>query len=143
MSPVRTMSLRQRSRSQLTLKVCVFQNCVQPITSLCMMGFQNYVAEMIITTRQYVSCKNMLLGQRSRSQPALKVCAFRIHVRPITSLYMVGLENYMAEMIIMTRECVAWKKHVAGSKVKVTVHTCSLCIGISCSAHNFIRHGEI
>ena len=44
-----------------------------------MMSFKNYLAEMIITTRQYVACKNISLGQRSRSQPALKVCASQIH----------------------------------------------------------------
>ena len=39
-------------------------------------------------------------------------------------------------MMIWT--CVVCKDHVAWSKVKVTVHTHILCIGISCSAHNFI-----
>ena len=114
--------------SQSALKVCAFQNHVQPITSLCMVGFKNYTAEMIITTRQYILCKDMSLGQRSRSQPALKVCAFQIHVRPITSSCIVGFENYFAEMIIVTRQCVACKNHVPRSKVKVTVDTLSLCI---------------
>ena len=50
-------------------------------------------------------------------------------------------ENYLAEMIITTRRCVVFKNHVARSKVKVTVKTYSLCIGISSSAHNFIWHG--
>ena len=36
-------------------------------------------------------------------------------------------------MIITTRRCVACKNHVARSKVKVTVQTYGLCIGISCS----------
>ena len=137
------MSLYQRLRSQSALKVCAFQNRVQPITSSCIVGFKNYWAQMFIMTRRCVACENMLLGQRSRSQPALKVCAFQIHVRPITLSCMVGLENYLAEMIITTRQCVRCKNHVARSKVKVTVHTYSLCIGISCSAHNFIRYGGI
>ena len=38
--------------------VCVFQIRVQPITSLCMVGFKNHVAQMIIKTRQCVACKN-------------------------------------------------------------------------------------
>ena len=46
-------------------------------------------------------------------------------------------------MIIVTSRCVMYKNYVARSKVKVTVHTHSLCIGISCSAHNFILHGGI
>ena len=106
MSHVRIMSLGQRSWSQSALKLCAFQNCVQPKTSSCMGVFKNYLAEMIITTRQCVICKNILLGQRSRSQPALKVFAFQIHVGPITSSCMMGFENYFAKMIITTRQCV-------------------------------------
>ena len=131
----------QRSKSQSALKLCAFQNCVQAITSSCMLVFKNYLVEMIMTI--YVVCKNMLLGQRLRSQPALKVCAFQIHVGPITSSCMMGFENYLAEIIIMTRRYVMCKNHVTRSKVKVTVHTYSLCIGILCSAHNFIQHGGI
>ena len=88
------MLLGQRSRLQLALKVCAFKNYVQPITSSYMVGFKSYVAEMITRTRRYVACKNMSLGQRSRSQPALKVCAFQVHIPPITSSGMVGFENY-------------------------------------------------
>ena len=36
-------------------------------------------------------------------------------------------------MLITTRRYVVCKNHVAGLKVKVTIHTHSLCIGISCS----------
>ena len=132
------MSLGQRSRSQSALKVCAFQNCVQPITSSCMVGFKNYLAEMIITTRQYVLCQDISLGQRSRSQPALKVCAFQIHVPPITSSFIVGFENYMAEMIIVTRRCVVYKNHVPRSKVKVSADTSSLGISELCPTHCFI-----
>ena len=103
-----------------------------------MVVFKNYLTEMIITTRQSVVCKNMLLGRRSRSQLALKVCTFQIHVEPITSSCMMGFENYLAEMIIMTRQCVACKNYVAMSKVKVTAGTLSLCIPESCPTHNFI-----
>ena len=38
-------------------------------------------------------------------------------------LGIVGFENNLAQMIIMTRRCVANKNHVARSKVKVTVCT--------------------
>ena len=114
------MSLGQWSGSQLALKVCAFKNHVKPITSSHMVGFEKYLVEMIILTRQYVACKNILLGKRSRSQPALKVCAFQIHVRPLTSSCMVGCENYLAEMILTTRRCFICKNHIARSKVKVT-----------------------
>ena len=79
--------------------VCVPESC----STHNLVGFKNYMAEMIITTRQCVACKNILLGQRSRSQSALKVFAFQIHVRRITSSYMVGFKNYLAETIITTR----------------------------------------
>ena len=51
------------------------------------------------------------------------VCVFQIRVRPITSLFMVGFTNHLAQMIIKTRQCVSHKNHVARSKVKVTVGT--------------------
>ena len=33
---------------------------------------------------------------------------------------MIGFEKYLAQMIIMIRQCVAYKNHDARSKVKVT-----------------------
>ena len=83
---------------------------------------------MIITIRQYVASKNMLLGQRSRSQPALKVCAFQIDVQLITSSCMVGCENYLAEMIIMTRRCVASRTMSLGERSRSQPALLSLCI---------------
>ena len=56
---------------------------------------------------------------------------------------LVGFENYFAEMIITTRQCVVYENHVAHSNVKVPVHTHILCIGLSCAAHNFILRGGI
>ena len=54
----------------------------------------------------------------------------------------MGLENYLAQMIIKTRQYVLCKNHVATSKVKFTVRTYNLCIGLnetySCPAHNFV-----
>ena len=40
------------------IRACVFQICVRPITSLCMVGFIKYLAQIIIKTRQFVACKN-------------------------------------------------------------------------------------
>ena len=55
---------------------------------------------------------------------------------------MVGFENYLAQMIIKTRQYVLCKNHVAMSKVKFTAGTYSLCIGLNktylCPAHNFV-----
>ena len=65
--------------------------------------------------------------QRSRSQSALKLCAQTsvkpVNVGPITLLCIVGFENNMAQMIIMTRGCVANKNRVPSSKFKVIDHT--------------------
>ena len=55
---------------------------------------------------------------------------------------MVGFENYLAQMIIKPIQYVLCKNHIARSKVKFTVPTYSLCIGLnetySCPAHNFV-----
>ena len=59
------------------------------------------------------------------------------HLRfsPIITSGMVEFENYLAQMIVS-------KNHVATSKVKFTVRTYSLCIGLnetySCPAHNLL-----
>ena len=60
--------------------------------------------------------RTMSLGQSSRSQSTLTVCALTSHVQPIISSGMVGFENYLAQMIIKTRQCVLYKKHVALSR---------------------------
>ena len=54
--------------------VSVFQICVQPITSVCMVGFKNHLAQMIIKTRLCVACKKNVA--RSKTQSALKVFGF-------------------------------------------------------------------
>ena len=55
---------------------------------------------------------------------------------------MVGFENYLAQMIIKTRQCVLYKSHVATLKAKFTVRTYILCIGLNetylSPAHNFV-----
>ena len=90
-------------------------------------------------------------GQRSGSHSALKLCAKTsvkpVRVWPITLLWIVGFENSLAQMIIMTRRCVANKNKVARSKVNVTVRTYTLCIDFSetclCPTHNFDMNGGI
>ena len=53
----------------------------------------------------------------------------------------------MAQMIIMTRGCVANKNHVASSKLKVIDNSYTLFIGYNISllypAHNFVLHDGI
>ena len=60
---------------------------------------------------------------------------------------MLGFINNVAQMIIMTRGCVANKNHVASSKFKVIDHTLTLFIGHNKSllylAHNFVMLGGI
>ena len=55
---------------------------------------------------------------------------------------MVGLENYLAQMIIKRRQYVLCKNQVATSKIKFTVRTYSLCISLNesylCRAHYFV-----
>ena len=48
-------------------------------------------------------------------------CALQNRVRFVASPYIVRFENNMAQIIFMTRWCVACKKHVTRSNAKVTV----------------------
>ena len=77
----------------------------------------------------------MLLGYRSRSQSALKLCADAslklVHVRTITLSCMVGFENNLVQMVILTKQCVMNKNHVARSIIYVTVCTQTLCKNFS------------
>ena len=71
----------------------------------------------------------------------LSMCVcFQNLVRLITLSCMVGFENNF-----MTRGCLPCKNHIARSKIKVTVCSCTLCIGFSeicfCLAQNFVLHG--
>ena len=73
------MLLGQRSRSQSALKLCAQASvklvCVRPISMSCMVGLINYLAKIIIMTSGCVANKNIMLGQRSRSQFPLKFWA--------------------------------------------------------------------
>ena len=51
------------------------------------------------------------------------VCVFQNRVRIIPSLWIVGFNSNLGQIIIMTRGCVAYKNHVDRSKFKVTVYT--------------------
>ena len=79
-----------------TLTVCAWASCVQPITSSGMVGGQGH------------NWHFKFVRSRTVSDP---------------SSCLVGFENYLAEMIITTRRCVACKNHFARSKVRVTVGT--------------------
>ena len=71
--------------------------------------------------------RTILLSQRSGSQFALKDSALAsvkpVHVWPITLFCIVGFENYLAPINIMTSGRVTFKNHVTRSKVKVAVST--------------------
>ena len=68
-------------------------------------------------------------------------------VRLITLSYMVGFENNLAQIIIMSSRYVMNKNHVTRSKVKVRVRTLTLCIGLSetctCLTHKCVMHSGI
>ena len=51
------------------------------------------------------------------------VCVSRNRVRDITKPFMLRFEKKIAQMIIMTSQCIANKNRVARSEVKVTVRT--------------------
>ena len=76
----------------------------------------------------------MLLGYRSRSQSAPNLCALAsvklVHVRTITLSCMVGFENNLVQIIIMTKQCVMNRTHVVRSKVYVSLHL-NRCIDLS------------
>ena len=96
-------------------------------------GFENYLAEMIITTRRCIACKNHIVRSKMKvtvgtlSLCISKSCPTHKLIPKIGGIWKLFVRN----------------DHHNKSKIKVTVHTYSLCKGISCSAHNFIRHGGI
>ena len=54
-----------------------------------------------------------------------------VHVRTITWSCLVGFENKLVQMIIMTKQSVMNKNHIVRSKVNVTVCSLTLCIDFS------------
>ena len=100
---------------------------VRTITWSCMVGFENKLVQMIIMTKQSVMNKNHVV----RSKVYVAVCTLTLCINfsetcsclPITWSSMLGFINNVAQMIIMTRGCVADKNHVTSSKFKVKDHT--------------------
>ena len=89
-----------------------------------------------------MSCvRTISLGQRSRSQSTLTVCALTSPVQPLILSCMVGFKNDLVQMIINPRQCVLFKNHGAMSMVRFTICTYS-GIGVNetylCPAHNFV-----
>ena len=104
---------------------------VRPITLLCIVGFEDNSAQIIIMTRQCVANKNHVAGSKVKvngQRHSLHLNFVRrpvkpVHIRPITLLCMVGYKNNFAQIIIMIRRSVANKNHVDRLTVKVTVCT--------------------
>ena len=105
------MFVDQRSRSQLALKLCAQASvkpvCVRSMILSCIVGLKNNLARIIITTSRCVANINHV----DRSKVKVTVCTLTlcigftetVRVRPIFLSCMVGFENNMAEVIIMTR----------------------------------------
>ena len=90
------------------------------------MGFENNLVQMIIMTKQCVMNKNHV--GRSKFYVTVRTLTLCIDFSemcsylPITWSSVLGFMNNVAEMIIMTRGCVANKNHVARLKFKITDH---------------------
>ena len=86
---------------------------VRIMTWSCMVGFENKLVQMIIMTKQSVMNKNHVLT----SMVYVTVCSYTLCVdfsetcscMPITWSSMLGFINNVAQVIIMTRGCVANK----------------------------------
>ena len=100
---------------------------VRTITLSCMVVFENNFVQLIIMTKQCVMKKN----HDVRSQVYLTVCNKTLCIYfsetcsclPITWSSMLGFINNVAQIIFMTRRCIANKSHVANLKFKVIDHT--------------------
>ena len=100
---------------------------VRTITLSCMVRFENNLVQMIIMTKHCVMNKNHV----SRSKIYVTVCTQTLCIDfsetclhlPITWSALLVFINNMAQMIIMTRGCVANKNHVTSSKFKVIDYT--------------------
>ena len=118
------------------------------ITLSCTVRFENNSVQMITMTQQCVVnknhvkdlCHSLHLNFVHRFQLNLFASAHNLVIY-------VGIYKYVAQMIIMTSECVENKNHVTSLKFKVIDYTLTLFIGYSKSllypAHNFVLHGGI
>ena len=91
---------------------------VRPITLYCMVGFENYLAQMIIMTRQCVACKNLELSQLS-----ICVSVFDLHGPSVVSpilLYYISLHlwtyNYPTKASTLIK-ALFYSRHKAGASV--------------------------
>ena len=72
-----------------TFRVC-------PVTLSSVMGFQNNLAQMIITARQCVECKSQVASSK------VKVTMFSLPQR--SRSFLDGFRNYFAEMLSIMRQ---------------------------------------
>ena len=100
---------------------------VRTITLSCMVGFENNFIQMITLTKQCVMNKNQVV----RPKVCVTVCTYTLCINfsetclclPITWSSVLGFINNVAQMIIMTREYIANKNHVASLKFKIIDYT--------------------
>ena len=99
---------------------------VRTITLSCMMGFENILVQMIIMTKQCVVNKNRVVWFIDYAKVCTETLCIHFSetcsVLPVTWSSMLGFKNDVAQMIIITRGCVASKNHLASSKFKVIDH---------------------
>ena len=96
---------------------------VRTITWSCMVGFKNKLVQIIIMTKQSVMNKNHVVTSKVYvTVCTLTLCVDFSETCSCLSITMLGFINNVAQMIIMTRGCVANKIHVASSKFKVIDH---------------------
>jgi hypothetical protein len=111
-----SLSWRSRSQHDLAAKSCPAHNIV--IWSRILQLFQTNDHNIETTCHaQHLGC---YLDGQGHSMTLQQNC-----VRPITSLLLVGFDNYFTEMITILRRCVAHNIRVATLKVKVTSWPCS------------------
>ena len=108
-----------------TLSLCISEPCPTHNFIWKLVGFEKYLAEIIIT-RRCVACKNHVAKSKVKVTVHTYSLCIGICVQLITSSSMLWFENYLAQMIIKTRQCVLCK-NVSTSKVKFTVctYTCA------------------
>ena len=100
---------------------------VRTISWSCMVGFDNKLVQIIIMAKQSVMNKNHVVWSKFYVTVCTKTLCIDFSKTcsclPITWSSMLGFIYNVAQMIIMTRGCVANKTHVASSTFKVIDHT--------------------
>ena len=122
--------------------LCVFQNCVRPITSSCMVGFENYLAQMISKIKQCVPCMNHVTRSKVKVTVHIYSLCRGILCSAHNFIQLGGIRKLFSTNDYQDKTLCPVKNHVVRSKFKFTVRTYSLCIGFietcSCPAHNFV-----